>query len=113
MPFIYLFVYLPIHSFIHSINQLIYLDFFFRTGFFCVALVVLELTLQTMLASNSQRSAYFCLLSDGTKGVHHHCLVQQAFLQMSAVITKGVAETLEIPVVYDGISKYLLPPFPQ
>jgi hypothetical protein len=33
---------------------------FFKTGFLCVALAVLELTLQTELISNSQRSAYLC-----------------------------------------------------
>jgi hypothetical protein len=31
-----------------------FLDFFFETGFLCAALAVLELTLQTRLASNSE-----------------------------------------------------------
>ena len=38
---------------------------FFETGFLCVALAVLELALQTRLASNS---ACICLPSDGIKG---------------------------------------------
>jgi hypothetical protein len=37
--------------------------------FLSVALAVLELTLQTRLASNSQRSIHLLLLSAGTKGV--------------------------------------------
>ena len=42
---------------------------------FCVALIVLEFTLQTRLASNTYRSSCLCLLrSAGIKGVHHHCL---------------------------------------
>jgi hypothetical protein len=40
--FIYLFIYF------------IYLFWFFETGFLCIALVVLELTLKTKLASNSE-----------------------------------------------------------
>jgi hypothetical protein len=34
--------------------------FSFETGFLCVALAILELTLQTRLASNSQRSNCLC-----------------------------------------------------
>jgi hypothetical protein len=44
---------------------------FFETGFLCVALAVLELTLWTRLASNSE-IAYLCLPSAGIKGVRHH-----------------------------------------
>ncbi|CAO2610707.1 hypothetical protein LEMLEM_LOCUS14770, partial [Lemmus lemmus] len=42
------------------------------TKFLCVALAVLELTLYTWLASNSQGSTCFYLPSAGIKGMHHH-----------------------------------------
>ena len=48
--------------------------FVLKTRFFCVALAALELTMYTRLASNLQSSACLCLLSAGTKGMHHHCL---------------------------------------
>jgi hypothetical protein len=50
-------VYLIISLFIHSL----------KTGSLCVALAVLELTLKTRLASNSEIH-----LIAGTKGVNHH-----------------------------------------
>ena len=37
-----------------------------------VVLAVLELTLKTRLALNSQESTCPCLLSAGIKGIHHH-----------------------------------------
>ena len=46
----------------------------FETGFLCVALAILELTLQTRLASNSERLTCLCLPSPEIKGVHHHHL---------------------------------------
>jgi hypothetical protein len=39
-----------------------------------IALAVLELTLSSRLASNSQRFTYLCLLVARIKGVLHHCL---------------------------------------
>ena len=51
-----------------------------RTGFLCVALAVLELTLQIRLALNSQRPICFCLLSVGIKGLGYHCLVNYSIL---------------------------------
>lgn len=46
---------------------------FLETGFLCVriALAVLKLTLKVSLLS-SHRSACFCLLSVGIKGIYHH-----------------------------------------
>ena len=41
----------------------------FKTGFLCVALVVLSWN--SRLTSGSQRSAFLCLLSAGIKGGHH------------------------------------------
>jgi hypothetical protein len=49
-----------------------YISFLFLTGFLCVALAVLDLSLKTGLTSNSQRSACLCLLSTGVKSMHHH-----------------------------------------
>jgi hypothetical protein len=46
-------------------------------GFLCIALVVLELTLQTRLASNSEITACLCLRSTEIKGVRLHCLVNK------------------------------------
>lgn len=46
--------------------------FGFEMEFFCIVLAVLELSLQTILALNSQRSACFCLPNTAIKGVHHH-----------------------------------------
>jgi hypothetical protein len=60
--FLLLFIYLFVCLFVF---------WFFETGFLCVALAVLELTLWTRLASNSE-IAYLCLPSAGIKGVRHH-----------------------------------------
>ena len=46
-----------------------------ETGFLCVALAILELTLKTRLASNSE----IHLPSAGIKGVHHYCLAYLKF----------------------------------
>lgn len=46
--------------------------FFSEKGFLPIALAVLELPLYTNLASYSQRSNCFCLLSVGIIGVGHH-----------------------------------------
>jgi hypothetical protein len=47
----------------------------FETGFLWgTALTILELTLQTILASNSQRFPCLSLLSPGIKGVRYHHL---------------------------------------
>ena len=43
--------------------------FFFKMGLHYVALAVLDLTLQTRLAWNSQRSTGFCILSAEIKGI--------------------------------------------
>ena len=45
---------------------------FFITEFLCVALAVLELSLQSRLTLNSQKSSCLCLTSAGIKGMHHH-----------------------------------------
>jgi hypothetical protein len=60
-------------------------DFFFfffflilETGFLCVAVAVLELTLKSRLASNSE----ICLplpSSAGIKGVYHHAWLRMTF----------------------------------
>ena len=56
---------------------------FFETGFFCIALEsVLELTLWTRLALDSQRSTFFYLPSAGIKGVCHHSLAPTLFLEI-------------------------------
>lgn len=41
------------------------------TGSLHVAIALVELTMETRLASNSQKSDCFCLPSDGIKYVHH------------------------------------------
>ena len=46
-----------------------------ETGFLCVALAILELTLKTRLASNSE----IHLPSAGIKGVQHYCLAYLKF----------------------------------
>lgn len=47
----------------------------FESGFLCIiALVVLELTLQTRLGLDSQKSACLCFTSAGVKGMRHLCL---------------------------------------
>lgn len=46
--------------------------FVFKTGLLCIILAVLELSMWTSLASNSQRSSCICLPSAGTKDMHHH-----------------------------------------
>ena len=47
-------------------------DFAFETGFFYIALAVLEPTLQTRIALNSQKSTCLCLLRAAIKGLCHH-----------------------------------------
>ena len=42
------------------------------SGIKVLPLAILNLALYTRLTSNSQRSACFCLLSAGIKGVYHH-----------------------------------------
>ena len=49
---------------------------FFETGFLYIALAVLELTLRTRLALNSE----ICLPSAGIKGVRHHTGLVMGFL---------------------------------
>lgn len=45
----------------------------FKIGsLYYVGLAVLELTMQTKLASNSQRSTYLYLLGAGIKGMNHY-----------------------------------------
>jgi hypothetical protein len=47
---------------------------FLETGFFCIALAVLELTLYSRVALNSEIHLPLpCLPSAGIKGVYHHC----------------------------------------
>lgn len=46
---------------------------FSKTGFLCIVLTVLELTLYTRLSSNSQRSACLYLRGAGIKGMSYHC----------------------------------------
>ena len=46
-PFVYLIIYLLVYL-------IIYFGFFFETEFLCITLAVLELTLQTRLALNSE-----------------------------------------------------------
>ena len=48
-------------------------------GTWFVVLAVLELALQTRLASNPQRYACLCLPSIEIKGVHHHHPVTVTF----------------------------------
>lgn len=43
-----------------------------ETGSHYIPLAVLELTMETGLASNIQRPVCLCFLSTGFKGVHHH-----------------------------------------
>jgi hypothetical protein len=69
--FIYLFTLFSVYLFIYLLFFLlfIYLFIYFETGSHYVALVGLELAMQTRLAPNSQRSAYLCLMCTGIKGV--------------------------------------------
>ena len=60
---------------------LLFLVYFLRQGFSVALECVLELTLQTRLASNSQRSACLCLPSAGIKGMRHHRLSCVTFLK--------------------------------
>ena len=53
--------------------------FCLRQGFSVTLEPVLELALQTRLASNSQRSTCHCLLSARIKGVRHHRLAACVF----------------------------------
>lgn len=57
---------------------------FLRQGLI-VALAVLELTVQIMLASNSQRTA--CLTNDWIKDLHHHACSQSLFFNASNLVT--------------------------
>jgi hypothetical protein len=67
-----------------GVGRLFWFDFcFFGTRLLCVALAVLELALQSRLASNSQRSSCLCLLSARIKGVHHHHLAFKWVLKRS------------------------------
>ena len=59
---------------------------FYETGSHYVGLAVLELTMQTRLASNSLRSACLCLPSAGIKDVCH-CVQMKIFI--SAIIGFG------------------------
>jgi hypothetical protein len=52
----------------------------FEAGFLCVALAVQELALQTRLASNSQTSFCFYLLSARIKGIGHYHLAISGLL---------------------------------
>ena len=54
--------------------------FLFKPCFLYVVLVVLELSLSTRLASDSQRSTFLFLLSAGIKGMCHHNLANRNFL---------------------------------
>jgi hypothetical protein len=63
--------------------------FVFETGFLCVALAVLELTLETRLALN-QKSACLCLSSAGIKGECHHCPTQGNFYKGKYLIGTGL-----------------------
>ena len=62
------------HKDTHTYNffRSLYIFGFLRQGFSVALKAVLELTLQTRLALNSQRSTCLCLLSAGIKGMHHH-----------------------------------------
>jgi len=67
---IYIYTYMPTTQHSHL------WDFFSfggcETESLFVTLDILELTLYTRLAPNSQRSACLCLSSDRIKGMHHH-----------------------------------------
>ena len=57
-----------------------FLSFFSpKTGFLCIALAVLELTLYRPDWPWTQRSTCLCLLSDGIKGMCHHTWSSQGF----------------------------------
>jgi hypothetical protein len=53
--------------------MIIFSYWFFETGFLCAILAVLELTLWTKLALNSEIYLLY-LPNAGIKGVHHHSL---------------------------------------
>ena len=55
-----------------EVRFLFFIFVFFERGSYILALAVLELTLQTRLALNSQRSAYLCLPSARIKDTCHH-----------------------------------------
>jgi len=55
--------------------------FFFETGFVCIALAVLQLSLDEA-GLQLERSACFCLLRAGIKSMHHHCLPLTIFFKI-------------------------------
>lgn len=58
---------------------------FFKTGFLCITLAILERALQTRLPSNSQRSTCFCFTSAGIKGMYHNHPANALFLSCACV----------------------------
>ena len=71
-PSFILWIFIPSTSITSSKMVFVYLGFL-GTGFLCVVLVLLELMLQTRLASN-KRSACFCFLSARIKSICHYSL---------------------------------------
>ncbi|CAO2644651.1 hypothetical protein LEMLEM_LOCUS27136 [Lemmus lemmus] len=61
------------------------------TGFLYVLLTVLECTLKTRLALNSQRSS--CA---GIKGVHHHCLDSTLFFEIGFSLNLELADSARL-----------------
>ena len=59
-------------SYLNVCLTIFLLFLFFETGFLCVALAVLKLTLCRPGWPLTQKSACLCLPSAGIKGVHHH-----------------------------------------
>ena len=56
----------------------IFLEWGVETGILCIALAILELTLKTRLASNSEIHLPLTP-SSGIQGVHHYCLAYLNF----------------------------------
>lgn len=51
---------------------LVFLFYFFETGSYYVALASLELTIQTRMALNEQRSTCLCLPNADVTGMYYH-----------------------------------------
>jgi hypothetical protein len=62
-----------------SLRSSLYIILIFKTGSLYVALALLAVSMQSRLASNSQRSACLCQPSAGVNGVCHHTQTKDLF----------------------------------
>lgn len=97
-------------------HQIIYLFFlFFEMGLLSVDLAALNLSLQTRLARNAQRSAYLSLPSAGIKAIYHHWLAFSFLLtlldlelaRLPGLVYSSLALTYRVLEFYCGFSGFL------